>query len=71
MENKGDAEDDEEEEEEIPEDLKDLDPEVRTRAIIMRSLWMMISGTCVVLIFSDPMVDVLNEFATLSNIDSF
>jgi len=28
----------EEEEDEIPEDLKDLDPDVRVRAIIMRSL---------------------------------
>jgi len=32
---------------------------------------MMIMGTIVVLIFSDPMVDVLSEFGTLTGIPAF
>lgn len=55
----------------MPEDLKDLDPETRIRKIVLRSLWMMFSGTVVVLIFSDPMCDVLNEFGKLSGIPPF
>lgn len=55
----------------MPEDLKDLDPEVRIRKIVLRSLTMMLLGTVVVLIFSDPMVDVLNEFAHLNGIPPF
>mmetsp|Transcript_19608 Transcript_19608/g.34675 ORF Transcript_19608/g.34675 Transcript_19608/m.34675 type:complete len:601 (-) Transcript_19608:64-1866(-) len=52
-----DGEDDEEDE---PEDLKDLDPAMKKRWILIRSFRQMFFGTCMVLAFSSPMVDVLS-----------
>lgn len=63
--------DEDEEEEEVPEDLKNLDPAVRMRKILIRSFTMMIVGTAIVMIFSDPMVDVLTQFGVLSDIPAF
>ena len=59
----GDDEDDEEndeEEEEVPEDIASLPPHLQRLRILWRSFWMMGLGTLVVLLFSDPMVDVLS-----------
>lgn len=64
-------EDDEEEEEEIPDEWKELDPESRARVIIYTSCKQMFLGTCVVLIFSDPMVDILNQVGNVTGINPF
>jgi len=61
----------EEEEEEMPEDFKGLDVETRTRMAIQRSLMMMFGGTVIVLIFSDPMVNVLSRFGQITSIEGF
>ncbi len=66
-----DEEEEEEEEEEIPEDLADLPPDVQRRRIIMRSLYMMGLGTVLVLLFSDPMVDVMSNLGTVMNLKPF
>ena len=64
-------ESEEEEEEEIPEDLADLPPDVQRKRIIMRSLYMMGLGTVLVLLFSDPMVDVMSQLGTVMNLKPF
>eukprot|EP00730_Choanoeca_flexa_P013326 TRINITY_DN5196_c0_g1_i1.p1 TRINITY_DN5196_c0_g1~~TRINITY_DN5196_c0_g1_i1.p1 ORF type:complete len:583 (+),score=148.80 TRINITY_DN5196_c0_g1_i1:29-1777(+) len=63
--------DDEEEEEDIPEDFVHLSPEAQQRAILLRSCWMMGLGTILVLLFSDPMVDVLDDIGTRTGIKPF
>jgi hypothetical protein len=57
------AEEEEEgdEEEEIPEDLAHLSPEEQQYRVKLRAAYMMGLGTLLVVIFSDPMVEVLNE----------
>lgn len=50
-------EDDESEEED--DDFKDLEPDERKRRILLKSFYMMGLGTFIVLLFSDPMTDVL------------
>jgi hypothetical protein len=67
----GGAEEGEEEEEEMPEDLADLAPDVQQFRIKMRSLYMMALGTAMVLVFSDPMVEVIAEVGVRTNIPSF
>lgn len=67
----GEDEEEDEEEEEVPEDLADLPPSTQKMRILMRSGWMMGLGTIIVLLFSDPMVDVLNELGTRFNIKPF
>jgi len=66
-----DDEDTEEEEEDLPEDISKLSPEQQQRAIIKQALTMLTLGTALVLLFSDPMVDVLQEMATRINISPF
>jgi Ca2+/Na+ antiporter len=61
----------EEEEEEVPEDLNALSPKEQQRAIMRRAFSMLIIGTAIVLIFSDPMVEVLSEIAARANIPPF
>jgi len=68
---KADENEEEEEEEEMPDEWKELDPVSRSRAIIMMSCKMMFIGTAVVLIFSDPMVDVLNQVGIVTGVGSF
>jgi len=63
--------DEDEEEEEVPEDLTALSPEEQQRAIIRRAFSMLIIGTAIVLMFSDPMVEVLSEIAVRANIPPF
>lgn len=62
---------DEEEEEEIPEDLKDLSPEEQQYRIKLRAFYMMTLGTALVLLFSDPMVDVLSAMGDKTGIPAF
>ena len=60
-----------EEEEEVPEDLTALSPEEQQKAIKRRAFGMLFIGTALVLLFSDPMVDVLSELAVRLNIPAF
>jgi len=61
----------EEEDEEIPEDLQHLDYKEQQRAIFIRACWGMGLGTILVLIFSDPMVSILDDFSTRTGIPAF
>jgi len=65
------GDDDSEEEEEVPEDLVDLSPDKQQRAIKIRAFSMLAIGTALVLIFSDPMVDVMSEIAVRADIPAF
>jgi hypothetical protein len=56
------AAEDDEEEEEVPEDLAELSEEEQQKKIKIRSVWMMSFGTCLVLIFSDPLVECFNHW---------
>lgn len=66
-----DGEEEEDEEEDVPEDLADLEPEEQQRRIKMRSFYQMAAGTLLVLIFSDPMVDLLSELGRRLDISAF
>merc|ERR1719215_505191 len=66
-----DNDDDDEEEEVLPEDLADLTPEEQERAMLFRSLGLMGFGTVVVLLFSDPAVNVFTEWGNRLGISSF
>jgi len=65
------ADDEEEEEEEVPEDLAHLSIAEQQRKIKIRAGYMMFIGTALVLIFSDPMVDVLSEVGARTGIPAF
>lgn len=72
----GDDDDDDEgddgdEDEDMPEDLADLEPEEQQRRIKWRAFLKMGAGSALVLIFSDPTVDVLGEIGTRMNISAF
>jgi len=67
----GEEEAEEEEEEEMPEDLKVMSPDEQQAAIKRRSFWMMGVGSAVVLLISDPMVDVLSELGVRTGIPAF
>lgn len=62
---------DEEEEEEVPEDFTHLSPEAQQTAIKRRAFTMLFIGTAMVLIFSDPMVDVLSVTAERVGVPAF
>ncbi len=57
--------------EEVPEDLKHADPHTERRRILLRALRKMIVGTALVLVFSDPMVSVMNEMGKRTGIPAF
>ena len=67
----GDGGDQEEEEEEVPEDITSLPPHEQQRIIKQRAFIMLAIGTTLVLIFSDPMVDVMQEIASRAGLNSF
>ena len=67
----GDDEEDAEEEEDIPEDFFNLSPDEQQRAIKRRAFTMLTIGTGLVLLFSDPMVDVLSETANRLGVPAF
>jgi len=69
----GDAGADEEEDEEceVPEDLQDMSPDEQQAAIKMRAFGMMGVGTLLVLIFSDPMVEVMSNVGERLSIPPF
>ena len=58
-EEEGGEDDDEEEEEEMPEELAGLDPAEQQRRLMTMSFTTMGLGTALVVLFSDPMTDVL------------
>jgi len=66
-----DGGDEGEEEEEIPDDLTHLSPKQQRIRIVIRSAWMMGLGVLLVIIFSDPMVDVFSALGKVCHIDSF
>ncbi|GAB9463890.1 Ca2 :cation antiporter [Globisporangium polare] len=63
--------DEEEEDEVVPEDLAHLSIAEQQRKIKIRAGYMMFIGTALVLIFSDPMVDVLSEVGARTGIPAF
>lgn len=67
----GDGDDDDEEEDEMPEEFKDLPEEEQRKRIIQSSFKQMTIGTILVLIFTDPMVDVLSAMGTASGVPVF
>jgi len=69
----GDGKEDEEgaEEEDMPEDLADLEPEEQQRRIRKRAMVKMGLGTLLVLIFSDPMVDLLSDLGKRTGVPAF
>jgi len=70
-EEEAEAEGEEEEDDEVPEDLANLPPKRQKLRILWRSAWMMGLGTGIVLLFSDPMVGVLNTLGDRFNINAF
>jgi len=60
-----------EEEEEMPEDLQHLSREQQLFRVGFRAVWMMGLGTVTVIIFSDPMVDVLSDWGRRLDISPF
>jgi len=63
--------DDDEEEDEMPEEFKDMSPAEQRKSIIQASLKQMCIGTFLVLIFSDPMVDVLAQIGVATGVPAF
>lgn len=61
----------EEEEEEEPEDIHNMPPGERRYAIKSRAIWKMFIGSVVVLVVSDPMVDVLSDMGKRMGIPAF
>ena len=59
------------EEEEVPEEFTDLPPDQQQAAIKQRAFVMLFLGAFLVVLFSDPMVDVLNEIAVRARISPF
>jgi Ca2+/Na+ antiporter len=62
----GDDDDDE-----MPDEFKDMDPKEQRKAILSESFHKMIIGTILVLIFSDPMVDVLGAIGKMTGVPAF
>lgn len=60
-----------EEEEEMPEDFADLPPDQQQAAIKTRAFIMLAIGTALVILFSDPMVDVMQQIAVRAGISPF
>jgi len=60
-----------EEEDDMPEEWAELSPQEQQKRILMRSCKMMALGSLLVLVFSDPMVDVMSSMGTLTGIPPF
>jgi Ca2+/Na+ antiporter len=67
----GEEDDEEEDEEEMPEELAGLDPETQQRRLMQMSFTTMGLGTFLVVLFSDPMTDVLGELGTRTGVKAF
>jgi Ca2+/Na+ antiporter len=66
-----DDNDEGEEVEDLPEEFTDLSPEEQQTAIKLRAFKILFIGTLMVVYFSDPMVDVMQEIAVKANIPTF
>merc|ERR1719163_2178037 len=66
-----DDEEEEQEDEDIPEDLADLSPEEQQKRIKQRAFSMMGLGTLLVVVFSDPMVDLLGRMGEILGVSAF
>merc|ERR1719199_1300577 len=55
----------------MPDEFKDLSPEEQTSAVIKEAFKSMAIGTFLVLIFSDPMVDVLAQIGKVTGVPPF
>merc|ERR1712064_22182 len=64
-------EDEDQEDEDMPEDLADLSPEEQQKRIKQRAFSMMGLGTLLVVMFSDPAVDLLARMGAILNVSSF
>jgi len=62
---------DNDEEEEMPSDLTNLSPEEQQRAIKKRAFSMLAVGSFLVVLFSDPTVEVITEISNRLNISPF
>ena len=63
------ADDDEgEEDEEVPEDIQDLSPADQQNVIKSRAAQKLFLGTALVVVFSDPMVDVMSEIGVRTGV---
>lgn len=63
--------DEDSDEEEVPEDLAHLSEDQQQRRILLRSFYTMGGGTLLVLLFSDPMVAVMDVLAKRIGISAF
>mmetsp|Transcript_130454 Transcript_130454/g.325426 ORF Transcript_130454/g.325426 Transcript_130454/m.325426 type:complete len:612 (-) Transcript_130454:80-1915(-) len=63
--------DDDDEEQEWPEDVRDLPADEQRRIVLRRSFWQMALGTLIVLLFSDPMVDVFDTLGDRIGVPPF
>ena len=63
--------DDDDDDEEMPEELQNLDPSEQQRQLLLMSFRTMGIGTLLVVLFSDPMTDVLSEIGTRTGIPAF
>jgi Ca2+/Na+ antiporter len=61
----------EDEEEDMPEDISSLSPQEQQVAIKKRAFTLLFIGTFLVILFSDPMVDVMQEIAVRSHLSPF
>jgi Ca2+/Na+ antiporter len=59
------------EHEEVPEEFTDLSPDEQQSAIKLRAFWMCLVGASLVVLFSDPMVDVMQEIAVRVKVSPF
>ena len=66
-----DDDDDDDDEDAMPSDLMQLSPEQQQRRIILRSFGMMLAGMVLVILFSDPVVDVLDNLGTRLHVPNF
>lgn len=60
-----------EEEEDVPEEIAHLSPEEQEAAVKKKAFIMLGIGTFLVVLFSDPMVDVLKEIAVRAHVSPF
>eukprot|EP00916_Digyalum_oweni_P015940 GHVL01026159.1.p1 GENE.GHVL01026159.1~~GHVL01026159.1.p1 ORF type:complete len:558 (-),score=105.83 GHVL01026159.1:995-2668(-) len=65
------SDEDDDEDEEVPDDLAHLSPKQQQSRIKMRAAYMLMIGTALVLLISDPMVDVLSNIGKRTGISSF
>jgi Ca2+/Na+ antiporter len=67
----GGDDDGDDDDEEMPDEFKHLPPAEQEKAIMRESLKSMAIGTLLVLIFSDPMVDVLSQIGVMTGVPPF